>query len=388
MEIGKKSNNIGILTFHASHNNGSMLQAIALQHILETRYSLNTEIINFSNEAQRNMYSAMPKADKIKRVIRNAIWLTNIKEIRKQYSSFDTFMNNHMHLSRNAYKTAEELQVIEDEYVAIIMGSDQIWNIKCVDADDAYYGSFSKSLAKYAYAVSFGANNPFVIDRKYIDYVKEFKMISVRENNGKKWIKNSTGLDIDVCLDPTMLIDKDEWERIIDVGEPIIPGNYIFYYCFSITEDVQRFLSFVARKYKMPVYFSEAKEWALKTCWRHGIKRVKSYGPNVYLNLVKYARLFITTSFHGTAFATIYNKHFWYIDRGDNNPEKDDRAITFLNQLDLMDRYKTIKELKKMDLYIKHDYITSEKLLKDLRIKSFRYLDNMVRSINENFDKR
>ena len=92
-------------------------------------------------------------------------------------------------------------------------------------------------------------------------------------------------------------------------------------------------------------------------CWRHGIKLVKHYGPDVYMNLVKYADLFITSSFHGTAFATIYKKTFWYIRSKDSESSKDDRAITFLSQLGLMSRYKTVDELKQLDLYEKTNFI-------------------------------
>lgn len=38
---------IGMMTFHASHNNGSMLQALALQHVLEDRFHQQTELIDF-----------------------------------------------------------------------------------------------------------------------------------------------------------------------------------------------------------------------------------------------------------------------------------------------------------------------------------------------------
>ena len=93
----------------------------------------------------------------------------------------------------------------------------------------------------------------------------------------------------------------------------------------------------------------EAKEWTLKMCWKDGIHLIGEYGPDVYMNVVKNATLFITTSFHGTAFATIYKKNFWYINDGIPN-KKDDRAVSFLSQLGLMDRYKTIEELKKLDL--------------------------------------
>ena len=64
---------VGILTFHASHNNGSMLQALALQTILTNKYNYDTEIINYSNEAQQNMYSVLPRVTNIKKLIKDII---------------------------------------------------------------------------------------------------------------------------------------------------------------------------------------------------------------------------------------------------------------------------------------------------------------------------
>jgi len=64
---------IGILTFHASHNNGSMLQALALQRILSEKSTLPVEIIDFSNSEQKNMYSPLPKAKNLKKLIKNDI---------------------------------------------------------------------------------------------------------------------------------------------------------------------------------------------------------------------------------------------------------------------------------------------------------------------------
>lgn len=47
---------IGTITFQASHNCGSLLQAYALQQTLKAM-GYDNEIINFSNEGSRDMYS-------------------------------------------------------------------------------------------------------------------------------------------------------------------------------------------------------------------------------------------------------------------------------------------------------------------------------------------
>ena len=376
---------VGIMTFHASHNNGSMLQTLALQSVLRNKYNFDAEVVNYSNEAQQNMYAVLSKATNYKKIIKNMILATNLKQLKIQFNSYNEFINKYFKLSGKIISNREEFEKIKDKYDAFVAGSDQVWNVKAQDADDIYYLDFETKVPKLSYAVSFGANNPFLTNKKdkYAECIRNFNLLSVREHNAQKWIKEGTGIEPQICLDPTMLLSEEEWENTVNVGEPIIKGDYIFYYCFHITEEVQKFLNFVSKKYNMPVYFMEAKEWTLKTCWKNKIKLIKSYGPDVYMNVVKNSKIFITTSFHGTAFATIYRKNFWYIDSGKNDPSKDDRAISFLTQLNLMGRYKTIKDLKEMDLNEMPDYEDVYSRLDGLKEKSYGYLDKLSKVIND-----
>lgn len=374
---------IGTLTFHAAHNNGAMLQSLALQTILKRRYKVDTEIIDFSNEEQRDMYSPFQKSSNVRRFIKNCILLMNYRKCNRQFVMYHSFKDKYLDVSKKKYYSIEELEQVSFDYDAVIVGSDQIWNTKCRDADDAYYLPF-KIKNKYSYAVSFAGTNPFLISKeKYIKYIKDFNKVSVREKNGQKWIKENINMDVPICLDPTMLLSQEEWDNLIDNKNPIIDTKYIFYYCFSIDNETQKFLKKTSKKYNMPVYFMDPKEWTLKCCWRNGIKLVNVYGPDVYLNLVKHASLFITTSFHGIAFAIIYKKQFWYIDSGKNDLTKDDRAVSFLSRMGLMDRYKTINELNILDLQTTPNYYQSFINLEKLKKESFEYLDSIIDDINE-----
>ena len=84
---------VGLITFHASHNNGSMLQAIALKNMLK-KYGCEVEIIDFSNEGQRNLYAPLPKAHNWKQVIKRAIWRTNYKELLKKSEEKTLYLTN------------------------------------------------------------------------------------------------------------------------------------------------------------------------------------------------------------------------------------------------------------------------------------------------------
>lgn len=372
---------IGILTFHDSHNCGSMLQAFALQKILSDKYGCDVEIIDFSNKAQQNMYAPIPKPHNWKQVIKAMIWLTNYRQLKKQYIGYIEFQKKYFILSEVEYETLDELKTIEGKYDKLITGSDQVWNIMCTDADDAYYLNFVENAKKYAYAVSFGAHNVFKLCQTdyYKNLIESMDYVSVRENNAQKWIKQAIGQTVPICLDPTMLLSEKQWTKYIDIGEKsVIKGKYIFYYCFGISQPIARFLRKISKKTGLPVYFFEAKEWTLKCCWVNGIKLVKEYGPDVFLNVMKHAKIVITTSFHGTAFSTIFQKNFWYIDDGNNDPEKDDRALSFLRQLKLMSRYLTTEELLEQNLYEHPNYVVVEEALSDLKKESLQFIEKIV----------
>ena len=117
---------IGMMTFHASHNNGSMLQALALQHVLEDRFHQQTELIDFSNRGQRNMYAPIPKPKNWKQAIKSFIWATNMKEMKRQYKAYEDFQKKYFHLSDRSYSDSSELVPLSDKYKAFITGSDQV----------------------------------------------------------------------------------------------------------------------------------------------------------------------------------------------------------------------------------------------------------------------
>lgn len=373
---------IGIITFQNSHNCGSMLQAFALQHVLTRRFNTDCKLINFSNLGQQGMYRPFWRVDGPKQVVKNALWATVYPKILQQIESYRSFKNRYLVETDDPISSSSDLVLLSTAFDKFIAGSDQVWNIRCMDADDAYYLSFVEEDAKkYAYAVSFGANNPFESEQgeTYRRYVASFHRVSVREYNAQKWIKHAISCDVDLCLDPTMLLDQEAWEGAISFGEePIIKGKYIFYYCFSINQRIAQFLHAVSRKLGMPVYYFDPKEWALRCCWKNGIRLVPEFGPLAFLNYMRYAEVIFTTSFHGTAFSTLFHKTFWYISPDSGNHTADDRATSFLSQLGLMNRYRTTKDLLGIELKKSPDYVRVEDLLAGLRSHSLAFLESIV----------
>lgn len=69
---------------------------------------------------------------------------------------------------------------------------------------------------KIAFSASFGISKlPEEKKADFKKYLSEFKSISVREDAGKKIIEDLTGRkDIEVLIDPTMLLKSDEWDKV------------------------------------------------------------------------------------------------------------------------------------------------------------------------------
>ena len=56
---------LGLITFHRSHNCGSILQAYALQTVLKDKFQIDNELIDFSNAGQQRYYATLVSIQKL-----------------------------------------------------------------------------------------------------------------------------------------------------------------------------------------------------------------------------------------------------------------------------------------------------------------------------------
>ena len=121
---------VGIMTFHSSHNCGSMLQAYALQHTLEERYGADAELINFANQGSRNLYGMIdfrPKKQAIHNTINN---FKHYKLMKRYHQDYIDFMNKYLKVSQERYLVEKQLRGCEKGYDLLVSGGDQVWNVK------------------------------------------------------------------------------------------------------------------------------------------------------------------------------------------------------------------------------------------------------------------
>ena len=368
---------VGIMTFHRAQNYGSVLQAYALQQTI-LKLGKSCEIIDFSNERQKEMYLPFTKNDNIKHFVRNIITSFHLKTFKRHYNDFEEFLKNHLILSKDSYSTYDSLVGIEKNYNCLLAGSDQVWNIKCYDADDAYFLGFAKDVKKVAYAPSFGAKNLLTyaddID-KYKNYLQDFSNISIREKNGQKWLNELLGYDVPIYVDPSFLLTKSEWEKMI--GEPMIKGKYILYYSFHYSTQISKTVKELSKKFGLPVYILSARAQYYYGGQALGFKLVEHSGPLEFLNAIKHATIIFTNSFHGAAFSTILHKKFYFL-YGNVQNKDDDRATFLIEQLGIQECVVKMDELDRIVLEQTFDYDNAEKILKPLRDEAVKYLCDVL----------
>lgn len=370
---------VGILTFHASHNCGSMMQAYAMQKQLE-KLGYDNEIIDFQNDGQKDMYAVVHKKKTFKNFVKNTLLFFNRRKIKQQWNEYEAFKNKIFRLSDKKYSNYDELKKTNNYYDYFISGADQIWNITIKDADDCYFLNFvNEKKRKIAYAPSFGAKNILDVSdmpEKYMKFLDRYEHLSIRENNGKKWIKEMINRDVPVVLDPTLLLDDSDYEQLIEKND--FNGKYIFYYAPTYSRKIDKFVKKIAKRYKLPVIVWNSREYYMKKEYLNSFILPKKINPGVYLYLIKNAELIITTSFHGTIFSTIYRKKFFVVKNG-NMYTTDDRVLTLVNQLEINERLIEPIYEKDFNYFSDINYSKYEKNLMELRRKSINYLKESLR---------
>lgn len=371
---------IGIITFHASHNYGSNLQAWALQTYLE-KLGHKVEFINYRSYYQKSSYFklfdfsgkywyrfALPVT--IKRLL---LYPSSIKYSLEKWNKFEEFISKELHLSKE-YNTLEQLKSATWNYDLAIAGSDQIW-VTTAETCEAYFLTFlNPSIRKISYAPSLGPNPERIDPNYFADKLKGFEGVSVREVRGQKYLMQHHIVNqCDVVCDPTLLLDGVEYYSLVK-DKPLIQKPYIFFYSPSnISQKHFEIAHLLGEKLGMKVITSEA--YYPKDISK--FKNIRNYievGPKEFLNLVRNATFTIGASFHLLVFSILFHKQFYCI-----NGDKDSRLSNLLEKLKLQKRIVSLSGDIVFDMSPIDNYGEIQVLLNDYRHQSVEYLNKFLK---------
>ena len=320
---------VGIITFHASHNYGSMLQAYALQQVVMS-LGHECEIINFRTKRKKKFYR--PFFTKYVRGIAKAIAYPMIAfDVVRKHCLFEEFLKTYLILSKNEYSTNKQLKKTVFDYDAYISGSDQIWNTICFDFDSSYFLDFTTCDRKIAYAPSMGPSpmsqvNPQQI-KGYANVINQYTDLSVREEGTAEYLKKILGIEATVTIDPTLLLASDKWDRI--AGDIDISTPYIFLYTPWYDHELYQIAADLADKFNCKVVCT------IEECYRFWKSHPRfvyrlATGPVEFLGLIKNASFIVSGSFHAVIFSLLNAKPFYA-----HNGMQDNRISSILKKTNL-----------------------------------------------------
>ena len=371
---------IGIITFHAAHNYGSLLQNYALQQVL-LKLGFNSETINLRTPQQKEQYSPFTPFFKLidkKRIILTIAYLPFKRTLLKKKDLFEEFLNSNLILS-NEVASNGEIQKLP-MYDAYISGSDQIWNISARDFQWSYFLDFVKSgIPKIAYAASMGTYPESVFQLEHLiqdkikQLVSQYTWISVREEKTAKVIDQILGeKKCSVLVDPTLLLSAEEWNLHIS-NAPLVKGEYIFLYNPYYLPDVYKQAKELSKITGLKVVVSNINIKSLL----HSPEFVRKLdvGPWEFLNLIKNARYVIGRSFHLLVFSILFKKSFIAV-----NGMGDSRLNNLLVLTRLQKCVTGEYRLEEVLTFLKDiNYEDAFKALENERIRSFNFLQTALR---------
>ena len=306
---------IKTITCHEVYNYGASLQAYALMKYMQD-LGHDVEIIDYKPEFLTRRYylwAISPRWDQnlLMRLIYYSIKVPG-KYFRflNEKKPFDRFTKKYLKLTDKTYHTNDELKSDCPDADIYLAGSDQIWNsISPNGKDPAFYLDFAKrGTVKASYAASFGTD---YIAEGYEDQVKKWisnlDYVSVRESTGLK-ILDSLGIQGEQVLDPVFLLSSLEWSKLVKGN--MMKNKYILVYDFENNAEIEHFSRKIAAETGYPII--SINNYVKQS---YSKKHINNVSPLEYIGLIRNSEVFISNSFHGTAFSIIFNKDFYIFNR-------------------------------------------------------------------------
>lgn len=302
---------IDIITLHRAENYGSVLQALALQVKLEA-LGHDVHILDYYPERFTNaglLKRLQKKSDKLK----NPVLLLAAKALiypsyLRKNRIFGGFIDQYVKLREPMFRTNEEAaQKLAFDADAYCTGSDQVWNSHWNEGvEKALFLDFvPEGKLVFSYASSIGLSSlPQAEVEETKRLLQKYEYISVREDSGVQIMRELGRDDAVQCLDPTLLLDKEEWEPYVEKRTK--QRGYILTYNLHHDARIDDYAERLGKETRLPV-------WNISYNWHDVVRKGHlCWCPPVerFLWLIKHADYVIADSFHATVFSIIFEKPF------------------------------------------------------------------------------
>lgn len=382
---------IGLILAHTGTSYGMNLQAYATQHLLE-RMGFETEIIRTKPRFPQGVVIApglfqhfivqfKRKQNKKKHNQNRLTDELHIRNNQLRVSAAQNFRNEKLH-NYSPVLDYQALRKYASKYDAVIIGSDQCW---LPGFSFSYLNTMNfvpAGVKRISYATSLGVSHY----PKYCYYSarkawRKIDFLSVREQSGANIIKEICGKDIQVqvVLDPTYLISKEEWEVMIPPSR-LMEGPYILSFMLGYDDSQKEFIRDYAQKMGMKLVSILSNESSSAIDTTYADETIIGASPAEFVNYIRFADCVFTDSFHGIAFSIINQKDFYAFypkrDFAKGKNSRNTRIDHILHTFNLSNRLIVEQIRDEEDIHINYGEVGS--ILYEKKQQSMDFLKNAL----------
>lgn len=287
-----------IVTINISYNIGNKLQNYALKKTLENlgyRVCTLKNIYNLTSKKAKVLKKLSPTALLAIYRLKRVLGFDKLESQRMiEYVKFDKKLGN-------KYYSKHALKSLSKKISAFVAGSDQVWNFdfQINDMEINMLGFYTDGAKKISYAASVGMKEFSDLQSETVKkYLPKFDLLSVRENDAKRLIEPIVGKEVKVVLDPTLLLDSAQWDKIALKPKWYDGSDYALIYFLGEKDD--KFIKLI----------DELKQAKGLKIIDPLDKKSPSYqcGPAQFVYLIKNSKCVVTDSYHATVFSLIYQR--------------------------------------------------------------------------------
>ena len=368
---------IAIFTVFRNTNYGAVLQSYASTTILKRLTGAEVFLVDYIRNQNTNLmhngfiyYGKHGKKSingkSIKKFVNS---ITNYAGTAARTRVFLHFIENTLPVYPKQFFTGDK--IILDGFDYYYLGSDQIWNPDIMrDFHDAYFGiTETKPKKIIAYAPSLGRIT-FSKDEQAIlqEKLKNIDALSCREVDSCKYLEELTGKEVRCVVDPTLLLDREDWQQISDTNTKL-PDKYVLVYSLRFDRQLMN----AAQKKANEIGVKVVLLGTGKGKPDKSIIYKRAFGPAQFITTINKASYVYTDSFHGTVFSILFGKQF--VVRA--NGEKGQRMESLCGLLGLKHRsFRDIQDIPDIDEMINYDTVYGR--LAALREQSIQYLKENI----------
>lgn len=312
---------IGIVTLPFfnwfDYNYGGVLQNYALKTFL-SKMNFDSVTIRCDNMNSLDFQRNKDFLDKGKRIAKwhNLPYIFHSSKIdQKRFEKFERFISQNISPISFDYYDEQKFRNLALDFDYFVVGSDQVWRPIGINEETSkkYFLEFASKKQRISYAASIADTS--IPDDKIAYYkvgLSEMKSISVREKSGANILKKRVNIDSFVNIDPVLLLNSNDWEKIESKPSQLDVDQYIVTYFLGKTnKDVISKINNIANENKLKIINIMDKKSDFYSC-----------DPSEFIYLINHSKIVCTDSFHATVFSIIFNKPVLTFKRTEKNMDR------------------------------------------------------------------